>query len=204
MSQQISDNVTIAILAGGQSSRMGRDKSFVELNGHPLIAHVIKQVSQLALPIMIIANQTEAYQPFNLPVFTDVLPTRSSLGGLYSALYHSPSDYTLCVACDMPYLNPGLLKYLVSVCRNYDAVVPVIGEYPQGLHAIYRKTCLTTLLQQIENDSLRLRDFYGLVNTCWITEDKLLQFDTDLKSFMNINTPDALRAAHNNPQSPTD
>ncbi len=188
----MNNDVSVAILAGGQSSRMGRDKSFVELMGKPLIAHVIERVRQLSLPMMIIANQPETYQTFGLPVFTDVLPNRSSLTGLYSAIYHSSSDYTLCVACDMPLLNPPLLNYLLSLCTNYDAIVPIIDNHPQGLHAIYRKTCLAPMHQQLDQNRLRIRDLYGLFNTFRVNEDTLRQHDSHLDSFINVNTPEAL------------
>ncbi len=188
----MTEDVSIAILAGGQSSRMGRDKSFVELMGKPLIAHVIERVRQLSLPMMIIANQPESYQAFGLPVFTDVLPNRSSLAGLYSAIYHSPSDYTLCVACDMPFLNPALLTYMIGLSTGYDAIVPIIGDHPQGLHAIYRKACLAPMLQHLEQNHLRIRDLYVLINTCRVDEDTLRQHDSNLDSFINVNTPEAL------------
>ncbi len=190
--------VSIAILAGGKSSRMGRDKSFVELEGKPLIGHVIERVSQLSLPITIIANHPQAYQVFGIPVFTDVLTERSSLGGLYSAIYHSQTEYTLCVACDMPFLNPMLLNYMISVSTDGDAVVPMIGEHPQGLHAIYRKTCLAPMLQELKNNHLKIREFYRLVNTHRIDEATLRQYDHDLRSFANVNTPEALEAVKSN------
>lgn len=188
----MNESVSIAILAGGQSTRMGQDKSFVELRDKPLIAHVIERVSVLSLPIMIIANRPDVYQVFGLPVFTDVLPDRSSLAGLYSAIYRSPAEYTLCVACDMPFLSPTMLEMLISFRASYDAVVPVIGEHPQGLHAVYRKTCLAPMLREIQQNHLRIRDFYTLVKTCYVDEATLRQYDNELKSFMNVNTPEVL------------
>lgn len=188
----MNENVSIAILAGGLSIRMGRDKSFVELAGKPLIAHVIEQVSQLALPIMIITNQAESYQAFGLPLFADVLPSRSSLTGLYSALYHSASTYTLCVACDMPFLNPNLLTHLIRLCEGYDAVVPILDGHAQALHAVYNKTCLAPLRQQYEQNRLRIRDLYPQISTCWVDEITLRKHDPHLTSVVNINTPEAL------------
>ncbi|MBZ0289684.1 MAG: molybdenum cofactor guanylyltransferase [Anaerolineae bacterium] len=192
---RMNDEVTIVILAGGESSRMGRDKSFVELGGKPLIAHVIERVSQLGLPILILANESEPYQAFGLPVRTDVFPLRSSLNGLYSALMHSPSEYTICVACDMPFLNPQLLAYLISLREGYDAVVPVVGGHPQGLHAVYRKNCLDVMRGQLEQNHLRIRDLYERFKTRRVDEDDMRRFDKDLTAFENVNTPEALRAA---------
>ncbi len=195
----MNEDVTVAILAGGQSTRMGRDKSFVELTGKPLIARVIEEVNSLALPIIIIANQPETYQVLGLPVFTDVLPDRSSLAGLYSAVYHSPTDYTLCVACDMPFLNPPLLDHLLSLRTGYDAVVPMIGGHPQGLHALYRKTCLPVMLKRLEKKHLRIRDLVSLLNTCWVDEDTLRNYDPHLDSFINVNNAETLAAAEAKP-----
>ncbi len=192
------ESVTIAILAGGRSSRMGRDKSFVELMGKPLIAHVIERVRPLSTPIIIITNQRESYKVFGLPVFIDVLSHHSSLVGLYSAVFHSSSDYTLCIACDMPFLNPALLKHIISLRAGQDAVVPVVGGHPQGLHALYRKSCLAPMLRQLVQNRLKIRDLYPQLNTRWVDEDTLRQYDSDLASFVNINTPDALKVAEAN------
>ncbi|MBI1281867.1 MAG: NTP transferase domain-containing protein [Anaerolineaceae bacterium] len=188
----MNESVSIAILAGGQSTRMGQDKSFVELRGKPLIAHVIKRVSELSLPVIIIANRLDAYQVFGLPLFTDVLPDRSSLAGLYSAIHYSRTEYTLCVACDMPFLNVSILEKLISLRAGYDAVVPIINQHPQGLHAVYRKTCLEPMLREIQQNHLRIRDFYALVKTHYVDETVLRQYDPELKSFMNVNTPEIL------------
>ncbi len=131
------DNVTtyaqIAVLAGGKSRRMGTDKSFVLLNGKPLLQHVIERVSELQLPIMLIANEIEKYAGFGLPIFSDIIPNVGSLGGVYTALQQTSAEHTrtLCVACDMPFLNPTLLRYLIDQSLEYDVVVPFIDGTAQ-------------------------------------------------------------------------
>ena len=92
----------------------------------------------------------------------------------------------------MPFLNLQLLNYLIGLRRGYDAVVPLIGEHPQGLHAVYHNTCLATMRQQIEQNQLKIRDLYSLINTYWVGEDTLRQFDGGLSSFVNVNTPEVL------------
>ncbi|MBN8638418.1 MAG: molybdenum cofactor guanylyltransferase, partial [Anaerolineae bacterium] len=127
----------IAILAGGQSRRMGTDKSFVRLNEKPLLQHVIERVSALQLPLVLIANDPAKYADFGLPVITDVLPNAGSLGGIYTAVQHGDAEYTLCVACDMPFLNPALLRYLLDQATGVDAVVPFVDGTAHALHAVY-------------------------------------------------------------------
>ena len=188
---------TIAILAGGQSRRMGTDKSFVQLGDKPLIAHVVERVSALALATIVIANDQDPYRFLDLPIFSDLVPGKGSLGGLYTALYHSATTHTLCVACDMPCLNPALLRYLIEQSQDYDAVIPRLDSQPQPLHALYHKTCLPLIAQQVANDQLRVREFFPLINARYVDEDELRAVDPRLASFINVNTPEALAALQN-------
>ncbi|MFQ3568760.1 MAG: molybdenum cofactor guanylyltransferase, partial [Aggregatilineales bacterium] len=112
-------NFTLAIVAGGKSTRMGRDKSFVPLNGRPLIEHVLERTRDLGqAETILIVNQPALYAHLGLPMFADLLPDKGSLGGIYTAIHHSGTPYTLCVACDMPFLNARLLRYQVSLAPD--------------------------------------------------------------------------------------
>jgi len=189
-------DVTIAILAGGQSRRMGTDKSFVAVNGKPMVERVLEQVETLGLPIYIIANQPGRYAYLGLPIYTDVIPDKGSLGGLYSALYYSKTPYTLCVACDMPFLVPELLRHILQFRHEYDAVVPEVNRYLQPLHAVYSAACMKPLHDQLKNNHLAIYDLFHRLNTRIVSQSTLMRFDTDLRSFINVNTPDDLNFAH--------
>src|SRR5687768_17502736 len=89
-------DVSIAILAGGKSRRMGQNKSFVPLHGRPLIEHILDQLATLELPTCIVTNEPDAYVHYGLPLVTDVVPDQGALGGLYTALRWSPTPYVLC------------------------------------------------------------------------------------------------------------
>src|SRR5690348_11953504 len=105
----MASKLTVAIMAGGKSSRMGTDKSFVVLVGKPLIEHVIARVSNLGQDeTILITNKPDAYAHLGLSMYGDVIPDKGSLGGIYSAIHHSRSDYTLTVACDTPFVSPEL------------------------------------------------------------------------------------------------
>jgi molybdopterin-guanine dinucleotide biosynthesis protein A len=184
--------VTVAILAGGQSRRMGTDKSFVLLNGKPLLQHVIERVSELNLPIMLIANETEKYRGFGLPVVSDVMANAGSLGGVYTAVQHGGVDRTLCVACDMPFLNPALLRYLLDQSSDADAVVPMVEGTAHALHAVYSQTCLSVMQAQIMHGDLAIRRLFPQVDTRFVGEDILRLLDPNLQSLVNVNTPHEL------------
>jgi molybdenum cofactor guanylyltransferase len=189
--------LTVAINAGGKSSRMGTDKSFVALLGKPMIEHVLERVSELGqAETILITNKPELYTPLKLPMFSDVLPEKGSLGGIYTAIYNSRSDYTLCVACDMPFLNPALLRYMISlVGAETDVIVPRVEGYPEGLHAIYSKRCLEPIRRKLDADRLKVIGFYDEVRVRYLDEPEYQPFDPKGLSFRNINTPEELRQA---------
>jgi molybdopterin-guanine dinucleotide biosynthesis protein A len=188
----MSELLTVAVLAGGRSSRMGTDKSFVPLLGKTLIQHVLDRVAGLGASTMLVTNRPDDYAVLELPMFTDVLPHRGSLGGLYTALTYSPTPYTLCVACDMPFLNPALLAHLASLREGYDVIVPRIGDNLEALHAVYSKRCLEPIRTRIEQDRLKVIGFYDAVQVQYVEEATIRRFDPDLRSFVNVNTPDEL------------
>lgn len=181
----------VAILAGGKSRRMGMDKSFVLLNDKPLLRHVIERVSDLQLPIILIANEHEKYAEFGLPIFSDLMPNAGSLGGIYTALSQGSTETTrtLCVACDMPFLNPTLLRSLIEQSLAFDAVVPFVDGTAHGLHAVYSPACLPIMQEQIESGILMIQRVFSQVQTQFVGEEALRSFDPDLRSLVNLNTP---------------
>lgn len=124
MAEKKLPRVSAVILAGGQSQRMGRDKAFIDFEGAPLIARVIERVQPLCTEIIIVANEANAYVQFGHRVIGDVYPGKGSLGGVFSGLQAAREPAALTVACDMPFLNSGLLQYLVSLIPQFDVVIP--------------------------------------------------------------------------------
>lgn len=189
---------SVAIIAGGKSSRMGTDKAFVLLNGKPLIVHVIERAQSLGQSeTFLVTNKPESYAHLGLPMYSDVLPEKGSLGGIYTAIYHSQQPYTLCVACDMPYLNTDLLRYLVDLRKDdaFDVIVPRVENYPEGLHALYSRACLDPIRRRLEADQLKVIAFHADVRVCYVDEAEWQRFDPQGLSFRNINTPDELAQA---------
>lgn len=186
------DPITVAVLAGGRSSRMGVDKSFVPLLGKTLIDHVLERVSPLGAQTILITNRPQDYAHLGLPMFRDVIPDKGSLGGLYTAVTYSPTEHTLCVACDMPFLNRALLEHLISLREGFDVIVPRINRFPEALHAVYSKACLGPMREKIEQDRLKAIGFYGKVRVRFVEEAEVRRYDPGLRSFVNINTPQEL------------
>ncbi len=186
------DPITVAVLAGGRSSRMGVDKSFVPLLGKTLIDHVLERARPLGAQTILITNRPQDYAHLGLPMFRDVIPDKGSLGGLYTAVTYSPTEHTLCVACDMPFLNRALLEHLISLREGFDVIVPRINGFPEALHAVYSKACLGPMREKIEQDRLKAIGFYGKVRVRFVEEAEVRRYDPGLRSFVNINTPQEL------------
>ena len=116
---------------------MGRDKSFVLLNGRPMIEVIIEKVAGLGDETILITNKPDEYAHLGLPMFGDVYDDHGSLGGIYTAVYYASHPHALIVACDMPWLNRYLLQYMVNLKDEADIVVPRWEKFPEPLHAIY-------------------------------------------------------------------
>ena len=187
--------VTVAILAGGKSSRMGRDKAFVPFNGRFLIQTVIDSVRGLGDELLIIANTPADYAQFNLPIFSDRFPDHGSLGGIQTAVYHADHPHTLVVACDMPWLNRDLLRHLISLRHEADIVVPRWTKYPEPLHAVYNKNCLPAIDKRVASKQLKIIRFYDEMTVRYVDRGEIERFDANGSSFANINTPQQLTKA---------
>lgn len=189
--------ITVAINAGGKSSRMGTDKAFVKLADKPLIQHVIERTANLGQSeTILIVNRPDDYAQLGLPMYTDVQPDKGSLGGIYTALTYAQNPFTLVVACDMPFVNPDLLQFMMSkVSDSVDIVVPRVDGYPQGLHAIYGKTCLTPIEEQLNANRLKIIRFFDQMRVCYLDEADYVAYDPDGQSFANVNTPEELDEA---------
>jgi molybdopterin-guanine dinucleotide biosynthesis protein A len=188
--------ISVAILAGGQSTRMGVNKAFVEIDGQPLIERLLARVDGLGNEALLITNDPASYRHLGLPMHADVIPGKSNLGGLYTALTRARHEHVLALACDMPFLNRDLLAYLISLREQYDVVIPLNREgYPQSMHAVYGKACLAPIRQRVEADRLKVIGFFPDVRVREVGDDELDRFDPERLSFFNVNTPQDLAEA---------
>jgi len=188
--------ITTAIQAGGSSSRMGRDKAFVELNGRPLIEHVIRRIANLGDETLIVTNQLRAYSHLGLRTVPDAVSGTGALVGLYSALCAAQGDTVLVVACDMPFLNRALLEHQLRLAPQADAVVPRHQSQYEPLHAVYiRRACLPALEESLQAGEERVVSFYPRVRVLPVDEAVLDRLDPSGLSFFNVNTPQDLARA---------
>lgn len=182
---------------------MGHDKALVELDGRPLLAHILERVSGLTpAQTLLVSNDHKAHARFGLPMVRDALPG-GALGGIYTALLHSRCAYTLVIACDMPFLSPALLQHMLTLRASgtHDVIVPRVAGHPQGLHALYSKACLPGIRTCIAAGRLRVISFYDQVRVRYLDEAEWRPLDPTGRALHNLNTREELAAVQAAPGS---
>ena len=184
--------ITVAIQAGGRSSRMGRDKALLPLGGKPLIEHVIQRVAGLGDEVLITTNRPDDYAFLGLRMVGDRQPGAGALDGLLTALEAARGDRVLLLACDMPFVSRPLLDHMAGIDSDAEVVIPRRGEKLQPLHAIYAASCAASVREALNAGEKRMISFFPSIQT-WIVEQEILdQYDPNGLSFFNVNTPDDL------------
>lgn len=125
----------------------------------------------------------------------DIHPGKGALVGIHSGLTASSSSSAIVVACDMPFLNVGLLRYMVEARGGCDVAVPRIGRMVEPLCAIYSRDCLVPIRRLLQQNELRILKLFSMVDVRYIEEDEIDRFDPEHLSFFNVNTPADLETA---------
>jgi molybdopterin-guanine dinucleotide biosynthesis protein A len=187
--------LTIAIQAGGESRRMGRDKALRPFLGQPLIRSVIKRLASIADEIIITTNRPADYAFLDLPLFLDLRPGCGPLSGLQTALSSASQPLVACVACDMPFASPDLLSFQARLLESgtADVVIPLLSEGYEPLHAVYRReTCLPVVEQALARAEYKLMAWFSHVRVQSLTAEDCRQYDPTGLAFTNLNTPQEL------------
>ena len=154
------------IQAGGRSVRMGgRPKALIELGGRPIIERVVAALSPAVEDMLIVTNTPGLYAFLGLAMVEDVYPDHGSLGGIYSGLKAAAGGAALTVACDMPFLHPGVVQLVADRAGEGDA------------------------------GRLKIVEFFERVRIVEIIEEDVARFRDPHVAFMNVNTPEELERA---------
>ena len=190
--------VTSIILAGGKNLRLGRNKALEYIGDKILIERVAERLRPLTNHVLIVASQEKLKLPADCQaeVLTDVYDGKGPLSGIYTGLLASQSSQSIVVACDMPFLNTELLRYMLELSDEFDAVVPRLDDMMiEPLHAVYSRSCLSNMKERLESDRLKVHAFLNTVRVRYIERNECQRFDPELLSFFNINYPADLERA---------
>jgi molybdopterin-guanine dinucleotide biosynthesis protein A len=184
--------VSGVILAGGASRRLERNKALERIGGQTLIERVIDSLLPLTTEVLAVVGQPEQATSLHLPpavrAVSDRYPGRGSLGGIFTGVDAAAERWSLVVACDMPFLNRGLLRHLIDETSDVDAVVPCLEGRPEPLHALYSKACLAPMEQMLQAGQLKIAPLFEAVRVRYVDEGAIDRIDPGHLSFFNINT----------------
>jgi molybdopterin-guanine dinucleotide biosynthesis protein A len=192
-----SSAVDAAILAGGESRRMGRDKALLRLtpDGPTLIEMVVARLREAGFSHpLIVANQPVRFDFLGLRTVPDEFVGVGPLAGILSALENSTTSRVLVVACDMPHLMPTLLRFMLSPPNDADVTIPrwhdVTGtEQIEPFHAFYSRDCIGPIRRRIGAGQFKVSDLLHDVSVHYVEEAALRALDPKLLSFFNVNSP---------------
>ncbi len=180
------------VLAGGRSSRMGRNKALLVLEGETLIARVVRLVRQVTREVVVVGDPVLSSY-VDAPVVGDETPGLGPLAALRTALRIAYGRDVLLVGCDMPFLVPAALRRVLAEADRWtDAavVLPRTDNGPQYLHALYRARCLPRVTGLLADGARSLAELVDEVTVVELPPTDLLEADPAGVSTLNVNTPD--------------
>jgi len=186
------EGITGVVLAGGKSSRYGKNKALVELDGVRLIERVIGVIGSVFERVILITNTPQEYAYLQLPMFEDLIKGLGPIGGIYTGLEAISDDAGFFVACDMPFINEALVRHIVAIRGDFDAVVPKIDWKLEALHTLYTKRCLPAVKALIDANKYQIIKVFPEIRIRYVDEDEIRTFDPQLRTFLNINRPQEL------------
>jgi len=192
--------VTISILAGGPSKRMGHNKALMVLHGIPLIKRIVDRLSEVTDEINVISNEPELYQFLGLPVFPDLIQGKGVLGGILTAISSAKTPFIAPIGCDLPFISPRLLSEEQKILKqtNVDVVIPESKDGLEPLHAVYRcSSCLSLVKKSVDRGDFRIISWFDDAKVKVLNMVEVRTIDTNPNIFFNINYPEDLINAEN-------
>jgi molybdopterin-guanine dinucleotide biosynthesis protein A len=185
------EHIAAFILAGGESSRMGRDKARLEFGGVPLILRTARLIESVAGAPAIIGNP-DAYRAFDLRTIADDWPGAGPLGGIATALRAATTPWSLIVATDLPYLTREWLEYLIAraLASSADAVLPMNTRGAEPLCAMYHQRAEPSIRATLERGTRKVTDGLLDIHVETIAPAEWNPFDSDGLLFKNMNSPE--------------
>jgi len=183
---------------GGKCRRLGRDKALERIGDKSLLERVLSTIRPLGDEIILVAASgfcLPSLPGYRVKKMFDIYSEKGPLGGIYTGLTASTTLYSLIVACDMPFLNQPLLRYMVGLSNGYDLVVPRMGKLVEPLHAVYSKGCLQAIEHLLKQGDLSVSSLFKLVRVRYVDAEEIGRFDPGHLSFLNINTEADLKKA---------
>jgi len=158
----IQEKATAIIMAGGDSLRMGADKTMLPIDGQPMIEKIAEQLRGSFEQILISANEPDKFAHLCLEVIPDRIPGQGPLMGIASALQASANDVNFVVACDIPHIKLTCVRKMLAEAKKADLVIPTTGDGRyEPLFAVYRKSALGAINEVLSSGGRKISDVFS-------------------------------------------
>jgi molybdenum cofactor guanylyltransferase len=204
---KLSLGVTGLVLAGGRSRRMGMPKENLVLEGERMLDRQVRLLRSVSRSVAVVAagasgsgsgNAKVEGVSVDAPLIGDVIPARGPLGGIYSGLRWTRTEFNLFLACDLPFVNARLLRLIVerALAGRADVTIPECreGEY-QPLCAVYRRRARNAIRANLARGQNKVTRFFPHVHCCLISWSEIARAGFPPRVFDNMNTPEEYDAA---------
>ncbi|MGW9527836.1 molybdenum cofactor guanylyltransferase [Paenibacillus terrae] len=185
--------VTGIIVAGGRSSRMGQDKAMLQLGGVTVLERISAVLGQVVQRVIVVARDPQQYRRFGLEMTTDLYPGLGPLSGIHAGLSASNTEWGIVVACDMPFVQPEVLRALIAHTTEsaLQAVITSVDGRIHPLLGMYHRSVLPSAEQCLRNGRLRLIDWLDLLNVRYATVDDWPGASLEMwqQAVFNMNNP---------------
>ena len=184
------------VLAGGAGRRIGADKAVLEFGGRTLLEITVERLLEITDDVVVACGRGRraGWPELSVPLVVDGVDNRGPLAGLAAGLNAISHEAAVVVACDMPFLNPALLKHIADRLDTHDALVPEVGGREHPLHGAYSKRCLPAVEVLLARGG-SMRDLLDAVGTSVMPEDEVRAIDPEALSCFNINHAEDLERA---------
>jgi molybdopterin-guanine dinucleotide biosynthesis protein A len=191
------EDITGIILAGGKSSRMGKDKGLCDFRGKELVSYAIETLRPLCANLMISANYyPEKYATYNLPVIADDIKNIGPMGGVLTCLKRSQTQHNLVLSCDTPFVTQAVFQQLIEAVQKDQVVAPAHHTFlVEPLSAYYNTNVIGDMEKAVEKGNYKMLDFLKTVRFKTIQVEQQPYFTEYL--FLNLNSPADLDKAQN-------
>lgn len=183
------------VLAGGASRRMRLPKACLPLGNTTVLGRVLAVVHPLFRRVLVVARDTAGWPRLDAEVLTDDRPQRGPLVGLVRGLRSSDALWCFVVGCDMPFLNPEVIRRMAERLEGCDILAPRLKGRLQPLHAFYARGCLPHAERLLDSGITSLRALFQYCEVRTVADADLLDLDPQLLSFRDLDTVEEYQEA---------
>jgi molybdenum cofactor guanylyltransferase len=187
--------ITGIVLAGGKSSRFGKDKALAGFSGKTLVEHSIAILQGVCGEILISSNNPEQFHFTGLPVIMDIYPQCGPIGGIHSGLIHASYEKVLFLGCDMPLISKDLLLFMIQSSKTHQGVIPMNEGFKQSLCILLEKNSSGVIEDSLKNKVYKILDALEGLKINFLETSKESFFYENL--FFNVNTETDLKILEN-------